>query len=396
MRRSAPRSPPAGGAARAVGSRAARRHAHRRLRLDARPPTIPRSSEYLPPSAPTTTRRAERLSRLADRLAAESAEPDPGRRRRLGRLAARRIHLSHPDARGQRQSAVSSVASRGDPEQVLLDDNLVGETHRVRRRGGPRAQPRRGPARLVGGHQRRRDLRAADQGPGYRRGPAGGHRPHAIRGWPGRADSRYLFYLVPDELQPAVPGVAPPRRHAGDRRRAGAGARPTPRFELTLQRPRAAASWRSSPSASRDTTEVRLIPLRRPAGRPGAGPAPAARHRVPRSITREASMTGQALVRRHRRRRARVHADAGAAGRPGPGRTGSRSAALPSLRPAPTPGCFAATCSAEHLLLTLRRDGEPLLAITDHDGGQRPRAAASAPRRLDPGRSTPRTTTAAR
>ena len=47
----------------------------------------------------------------------------------------------------------------------------------------------------------------------------------------------------------------------------------------------------------------------------------------------------------------------------------SRSTARPSRPPGPTRGSTAATCSADHLVLTLRRDGEQLLVITDHDGG---------------------------
>ena len=55
-----------------------------------------------------------------------------------------------------------------------------------------------------------------------------------------------------------------------------------------------------------------------------------------------------------------------------------------SRRPEPTPGCVSCDVLAEHLLLTLRRGGAPLLAITDHGGRRRARDPR---RRWPPARS---------
>ncbi len=188
------------------------------------------------------------------------------------------------------------------------------------------------------------------------------------RSYPGvawSADSEYLFYLVPDELN---------RPYQVWRHRVGTAAaadmlvlaEPDARFELTLAGSRSGELILIT-AASRDTTQVWLIP----AADPLAAPAAVAPRRPGREY------------------RADHAADPG--GGPGalylvtddgaPEFTLMRAPAVPGRARWTQVGCAAAAparagtrllrCDvlAGHLLLTLRRDGSPLLAISDLAGG---------------------------
>ena len=182
------------------------------------------------------------------------------------------------------------------------------------------------------------------------------------------ADSRQLFYLVPDELN---------RQHQVWRHRIGtdAGAdvlvlaEPDARFDLTLHAARSGGLVVIT-AASRDTTEVHVIP----AADPEAGPACVAPRRPGVEYTVDHA------------------AAAGPAGGPGElyivtndGATEYRLMRAPLSAPrrrnwtevpcaavSPARADTRLACCdvfAGHLLLTLRRAGAPLLAITDLTGG---------------------------
>ena len=183
------------------------------------------------------------------------------------------------------------------------------------------------------------------------------------RSYPGlawSAGSRYLFYLVPDELN---------RPFQVWRHRLGSDqaedvlvfAEADARFEITLHASRSGA-FAVIASASRDTTEVRLIPLADPLAAP--------------------------IVVRPRQSGVEYHVDHARAGwlylvtddgepeftlrRAPDGSPGARHwgsvdcpAAAPARHDTRLLGCDVV---GERLLLTLRRGGAPLFAITDLDG----------------------------
>ncbi|MEP7025121.1 MAG: hypothetical protein ABJB47_15270, partial [Actinomycetota bacterium] len=248
-------------------------------------------------------------------------------------------------------------------EQVLLDTNIVAEATGFADIGtrdvSPDGQLLAWSADTTGAETyalRIRDL------------ATGADLPEVIaRSCPGSAwgaDSRWLLYLVPDGLH---------RPWQVWRHRVGTPAsadtmvmdEPDARFELTLRATRSGA-FAVVTSASRDTTEVWLIPLDQPDGTPS--------------------------VVAPRRRGVEYRADHGAG--PGGGDlylvTDDGAAEFRLMRaPASTPGrdnwvrvdCPAVaparadtrliSCDVldQHLLLTLCRDGDPMLAITDRRGG---------------------------
>ncbi len=96
-----------------------------------------------------------------------------------------------------------------------------GRQRLPRARGDPR-QPRRGPARLLRRHHRRRGLRAPLPRPPHRRRPGRGGAAQLLR---RRLERRLAVVLLhrPRRGLPAARGVAAPDRDPRDRRRAGAG-----------------------------------------------------------------------------------------------------------------------------------------------------------------------------
>lgn len=186
-----------------------------------------------------------------------------------------------------------------------------------------------------------------------------------VRSYPGAAwalDSEYLFYLVPDDLN---------RPFQVWRHRVGTPAgddvlvldEPDQRFDLTLEGSRS-GELAIITAESRETTEVHAIDLRRPLADPAV------------------------VERRQRGTEYRIdHArdtDTGAlylvtnSGAPeftlmrAPLATPDRwdPVNCPAIAPARADTRLV-RCDvlAEHLVLTIRRDGGPLLVITDHDGG---------------------------
>ncbi len=189
------------------------------------------------------------------------------------------------------------------------------------------------------------------------------------RSYPGGAwasDCATFLYLVPDELN---------RPYQVWRHRIGT--RPSgdelvyqeddARYELTLQAARSGELIFIT-AACRDTTEVRMIP----AGRPLAEPVlvEPRRRGVEYRVDHAADPAGGAgdLL---------IVTDDGAAEFTlmrapvsAPGRSNWTPVVCPAVGPAAA-GTRLLTCDvlAGHLLLTVRRDGWPLLISTDHDGG---------------------------
>lgn len=168
------------------------------------------------------------------------------------------------------------------------------------------------------------------------------------------ADSQHLFYLVPDSLH---------RAHQVWRHRVGTDpaddvlvhAEGDARFELDLHTSRSGALVVIT-SASRDTTEVRLVPAERPEQAPTvlAARRRGVEYRVDHGDPDQLYAVTDDGVPEFRLVRAA----------PAPGGP-ERWAALP------TPPGRLLSCDVfeRHLLLTLRRDGAPLLAVADRDGG---------------------------
>ncbi len=222
-------------------------------------------------------------------------------------------------------------------EQVLLDENVLAARTGFAEVGIREPSPDGTAARLVCRHQRSGDLRAADQGPPHRRGPARGRSPAATPGWRGAPLRTYLFYLVPDELN---------RPHQVWRHRVGAPAstdelvleESDEKFELTLHASRS-GELAIITAASRDTAEVRRDPVGQPARR--SRPRRAA---PPRRGVRGRSRPGRQPLHGHRCRSAGVHLDESAAGVAWRA-LGTRRLPGDRARSRPTPGCCDATCS---------------------------------------------------
>ncbi|MGH2891425.1 MAG: prolyl oligopeptidase family serine peptidase [Solirubrobacteraceae bacterium] len=186
------------------------------------------------------------------------------------------------------------------------------------------------------------------------------------------ADSRFLFYLVPDDCNrpwqvwrhelgtPAGADVLVLEER--DRR-----------FELTLCRSRSGGLGVIT-AASRDTTEVSVLRLDAPLEPP---------------IRLEPRRRAVEYRIDHERERGTLYlvSDAGEpeftlmrASVAAPGRDGWEPVASPAIAPARTDTrLISCDVFAGHLLLTLRRDGSLLLAIADHDGGEVREVATAMP-----------------
>jgi oligopeptidase B len=189
------------------------------------------------------------------------------------------------------------------------------------------------------------------------------------RSYPGGAwsgDSRQFFYLVPDRLN---------RPHQVWRHEIGTGPggdvlvleETDARFELTLHATRSGELIVIT-AASRDSTEVRILPATRPLAEPVVVEPrrPGVEYRIDHAAD-PAGGSGTLLIvtddgaPEFRLMRAAVAA---------PARRNWTGVPCPAIAPARSDTRLV-RCDvlAGHLLLTLRRDGSPLLAITSPDGG---------------------------
>ncbi len=188
--------------------------------------------------------------------------------------------------------------------------------------------------------------------------------PRTCPGSAWSADSRYLFYLVPDELH---------RPYQVWRHRVGTApgtdvlvlTEDDARFEFELRTSRS-GTLAIITSASRDTTEVRLIPMADPEREPVL--VALRRRAVEYRVDHGREDRGGQLylvtddgAAEFRLMRALVSA---------PGRENWVQLDCPAIAPARADTrLLSCDVFARHLLLTLRRDGAPLLVITDTGGG---------------------------
>ncbi len=198
--------------------------------------------------------------------------------------------------------------------------------------------------------------------------------PRTCPGSAWSADSRYLFYLVPDELH---------RPYQVWRHRVGTAAsadvlvltEDDARFEVELRTSRSGALAIIT-SASRDTTEVRLIPMTDPEREPvivaprRAGTEYRADHASGPDGGELYLVTDDGAAE-FRLMRAPLS---------GPAREHWAQLDCPAVAPARADTrLLRCDAFAGHLLLTLRRGGAPLLAITDTRGGSVREVPASVP-----------------
>ncbi len=312
---------------------------------------------------------AARWADLTDRLAEESASRIPAGDSSVDWPLGGFVYRTRTPPGAENPQFLRSRPGEA-AEQLLLDENVIGGGGYVEvadRLPSPDASLLAWSADLTGAEiyqLRIRDL--AD----------GTDRPDLIeRGYPGlawSADSRYLFYLVPDELN---------RPFQVWRHEVGLSAaadtllytESDARYDLTLQGSRS-GQFAVITSASRDTTEVRLIPLADPLAEP------------------------RVLRRRHPG--VEYHADHARSGtfyvvtdeeNPefslqistlGPTMPEQAGVACTAVAPARSDTrLHSCDVVGDRLLLTLRRGGAPLLAITDLDGGNVIEVPASGPAR---------------
>jgi oligopeptidase B len=323
----------------------------------------PELRDYLAAERGYYDAHAALLSALVGRLAAESAGriPDQAEDSVGWPLSGFIYRTRTPQGRENLQFLRSQSGESG--EQLLLDENIVGAATGYVDVGAREPSPDSGllawSADLTGAEIYRLRIRELTSGEDL---------PDDIeRSYPGvawSADSRYLFYLVPDELNRPYQLW---RHEVGTPAAAGVlvFSEDDAHYELTLHASRS-GGFAVITSANRDTSEVRLIPLAEPLAEP--------------------------IVVEPRRRGVEYRVDH--ARSDGPGwlyvvtddgepeftlkRTPADAPGVTHWAPVPCPaiapqrgntrlhGCDVI---GDRLLLTLRRDGAPMLAITDLGGG---------------------------
>ena len=360
----------AGGAARGRSIRELHGESdRRRLRVDARPGRS---------AAARLPRRRARLLRRRQRSTCR-----PGRRRSPTRPPGAfptadeysvswprgRLHLSHAAARGQRLRAAAALARPETPRSRSCSMRTCSQTRTgLRRDRRARAEPGRRAARLVGRQERSRDLRAAHP----RSGDAGGSARGDRRTYPGvawSAQSRLPLLPRPRRAAPALSGLAPPARHARPATTCSCSRSATSASISTLAGSRS-GELAIITAASRDTTEVSADRSRAAARGAGAGRSRASGGSSTGSTTRAAAILSSSPTAD-----AGVHADAGAARRR-PAAASWTPVDCAAIAPARTDTrLLRCDVLADHLVLTVRRDGGTLLV--DHRSRRRQRQARS-------------------
>jgi oligopeptidase B len=352
----------------------------------------PELAEYLAAERAYYDAFAARLAELTERLAAESADRIPaGAEIGVGWPLSGFIYRTRtPEGRENLQFLRSQSGESAD--QVLLDENIIGEETGYVEVGDRLPSP---DGKLlawtsdISGAEifvlRIRDL------------TTGVDLPDRIeRSYPGlawSADCSYLFYLVPDELN---------RPFQVWRHRLGTDAsadaliytEDDARFELTLEGSRSGV-FAIIASASRDTTEVRLIPLAdplaspilirerqrgteyhvdhaRPSGQPGGEPAGSATQ--PAQSVRPEKGFVYLVTDEDEPEYSLKRAPVGAA--VGDWLLVDCAAVAPARADTRLHGCAVV---GDRLVLTLWRGGAPMLAITDLDGQNVTEVPASFP-----------------
>ncbi len=312
----------------------------------------------------------ERLQALVDTLVAEAAAHAPtGAEHTVGHAAAGGTYRRRTAPRGENPELLLA-AGDGGPERVILDvAGLASETGFAELGTSEPSPDGRRFAWSVDttGDEiytlRIRDLDTGEDLPETIARSSGmsdtpeGHCPAVA--W--SADSGYLFYLVPDELG---------RAHQVWRHRVGESATADAlvleeldqRFELTL-RTSSSGELMIITAASRDTTEVRVIPL----GDPLSAPAliePRRRgveYRVDHGVGGELYVVTDLDMSEFTLMRTALES---------PGRADWVAVVCAAIAPLRSETrLLRCDVVADRLVLTLRRDGAPLLAIADRDGG---------------------------
>ncbi len=340
-----------------------------------RDPEEPAFREYLAEERAYYDARTRHLDAFAGRLAAEAAGRIPP-----GAEDSVSWHLrgfTYRTRIPEHSDNLQLLRSRDgeSPEQVLLDENLLatrtGYVEVGVREPSPDGALLAWSADWSGAEfyeLRIRDLRTGEDLPDV-----------IASTYPGvawSASSEHLFYLVPDELH---------RPFQVWRHRVGTPAaddvlvheEPDQRYELTLHASRS-GELAVITAASRDTTEVRVIALRRPLQEPVLVEArrPGTEYRIDHARGGAPDEGSLYLV-----------TDAGApeftlmrAPLGAPGRAGWEPVDCPAVAPARADTrLLRCDVLADHLLLTIRRHGEQLLVICDHDGGNVREVAPSLP-----------------
>ncbi len=341
-----------------------------------RDPTDPALREYLEAERAYYDGHTRRLEELAAMLSTEAAGriphgPEYSVGWRHGGFTYRTVMAQNSDNLQLLRSQEGTSS-----EHVVLDDNVVaaetGFADIGVREPSPDGTLLAWSADTSGAEiyeLRVRDMRTGEDLPeviARASGPAwtiSGRRPNVA--W--SSSSEYLFYLVPDKLN---------RSFQVWRHRVGTPAgddvlvfeEPDQRFELTLESSRS-GELAVITAISRDTTEVRVIPLSDPLAdsvlieprRKGI------EYRIDHALGSNADDTGTLYL----------VTDDGApeftlmrAPVSSPGRSHWTPVSCEAIAPARSDTRLL-SCDgfADHLLLTLRRNCDPLLAITDHDGG---------------------------
>ncbi len=323
-----------------------------------RDPDEPAFHEYLVAERAYYDAHSRRLDDLAARLAAEAAGRIPaGDEYSVSwPLGAFTYRTRMPRDADNRQLLRSRTGESS--EQVLLDENVVAQRTGFVDIGVREPSP---DGRLLAWSAdtsgaefyelRIRDLETGEELPDVI--------PGTYPGLAWSASSDYVFYLVADELH---------RPHQVRRHRLGTPPdadvlvleEPDQRFELTLDGSRS-RELAIITTASRDTTEVWVIPLDRPLEEPIL-------------VARRRRGTEYRVDHARGQRALYVVTDSGAAEftlmRALPGDHDWKPVACDAIAPA-RDDTRLERCDvlAAHLVLTVRRHGEPMLVITDHDGG---------------------------
>jgi oligopeptidase B len=324
----------------------------------------PELRDYLTAERDFYDAHAALLSALAGRLAAESAGriPDQTEESVGWPLSGFTYRTRTPHGRENLQFLRSQSGESG--EQLLLDENIVGAATGYVDVGAREPSPDGAllawSADLSGAEIYR--LRVRDLGSGDDLNDV------IERTYPGvawSADSEYLFYLVPDELnrpfevwrhEVGTPGASDVLVYSED----------DARYELTLHASRS-GGFAVITSACRDTSEVMLIPLADPLAEPVL--VEPRRRGVEYRVDHARSLDGPGWLYivtddgEPEFTLKRAPADA-------PGAADWAPVACPAIAPQRTDTrLHACDVIGDRLLLTLRRDGTPLLAIADLDGG---------------------------
>jgi oligopeptidase B len=331
-----------------------------------RDPDEPALHDYLAAERAYYDAHTRHLEALAAELASEAARRAPAADEYS--VAWHRDGFTYrtllPHGTNNVQLLRSGADGTGTPEQVLLDENLLGaQTGYVEtgvREPSPDGSLLAWSADLSGAEiyeLRIRDLATGEDLPEVIA------RTYTGVAW--SSASRFLFYLVPDALNRPFQVW---RHEVGTPSAADTLVfeESDQRFEVTLEGSRS-RQLAIITSASRDTTEVRLIDTERPLDDPMI--VQPRRRRTEYRIDHARGRDGQGSLY--------VVTDSGEeeftlmrAPRPASDHAGWRVLECPEVAPARTDTrLHRCDVTAHHLVLTVRRDSDQMLVITDHEGG---------------------------